>query len=212
MFSDRDKIWVQRLLLVFSAIVAGYIGGQFSSFSHSNSSPERLTCRELQIVDASGKPLISMVSGKTGPKIKLIGKDGVQTLSLEVIDAIASVDNRMAKIAFGHSELEGNQISLCAARDKSADMFMGQHDSYGAISMSAAPFGAYPSSDFRVGYLSGPHLQCLANGNQVQVEIGQGSSFINAGKIGQRLPYLQVKDSERNSLIDLIERNEKQSK
>ncbi len=212
MIPNRNRKWVGQFIWVFSAILAGYVGGQLPIFLGTKAPTERLICRELQIVDASGAPLITLVSGKAGPTIKLTGKDGIQTLSLEVIDTITSVDNRMARIAFGHSALEGNQINLSATRDKRAHMFMGQHDSYGSIYMSADPFGTYPSSALTVGYFSGPRIECFANSKQTQLKVGTGGSYVHAGKIGERLPYLQIEDSEKQSLIELIERNKKPSR
>lgn len=207
MLSARNKIRVKQFLWGLSAIVGGYVGSQLPFVFGVKSPIERLICREVQIVDASGAPLITLVSGKTGPRIQLTGKDRMQSLSLEVIDTNAGVDNRMARIAFRHSELKGNQINLIATRDKQAHMSMGQHDSYGSIAMSAEPFGAYPSSGLTVGYFSGPRIDCFANSKQAQLKVGAGGSFVHAGKIGERLPYIQIEDSEKQSLIELIKRN-----
>lgn len=204
------NIWAKQFMWISSSILAGYFGGRLSALPDYSSSPDQLKCRELSIVDSNGKPLIKLSSEKAGPEIKLRSKDGVQELSLAVIDASNRGDDRMAKIDFRHSELEKNQISICAARDKSSFMFMGQPDSFGSIYMSTAPFGAKPASDFTVGYFSGPHIECFTNDHQAQLKIGHGTSFLHAGKIGDNLPYLRLEGKEKNGEIDLLEEQLKQ--
>lgn len=199
LFADRRNEYIKMFLLFLSCTLAGFLGGQISK--NFDFPQNGIVCKGLKIVDSSGNPVIDLASTNAGPEINLVGKDGVQSLSLRVVDTPNSGDNRMSQISFRHSELNEDQITLGALRDKSSNMFLGSHDSYGSIYMSAAPAGHSPSSSFSVGYFSGPRMDCFANNNKVELTVGQGKTCIRASKFVDSSPSLEIQNGDKKSTI-----------
>lgn len=187
------------LMCITCAFVAGFLGSRLSPQPHCIEAEGIIKCREIHVVDDRGTSLISLQCKKSGPALSLIGRDGVQSLTLRIIDDATNDDDKMARIDFSHRDLEKHQISMCASNDKSAFMFMGQPDSVGSIYMNAAPFGSNPESDFSVGYLSGPHFDCFVNSNQARFKVGNAGSCIHAGKIDNKAPFLKIQDYNQSN-------------